>query len=94
LSLLCQERNKTLNQLLNIVTVDGSTSIDAEVSQNGLNHSIGLSSSDGTVSLSPDAAVKEADTTDLSRTSGATSPMSHAGTFSNCCFICCFPFRL
>jgi len=70
------------------VTVDGSTSVHGEVSQNGLSHLTGLPSSGGTVSLSPDAAVKDTDTTDLSQTSHATSLMSHTGLISGCQLIC------
>jgi len=70
------------------VTVDGSTRVHGEVSQNGLSHLTGLPSSGGTVSLSPDAAVKDTDTTDLSQTSHATSLMSHTGLISGCQLIC------
>lgn len=70
------------------MTVDGSTSVHGEVSQNGLSHLTGLPSSGGTVSLSPDAAVKDTDTTDLSQTSHATSLMSHTGLISGCQLIC------
>ena len=66
------------------MTVDGSTSVHGEVSQNGLSHLTGLPSSGGTVSLSPNAAVKDTDTTDLSQTSHATSLMSHTGLISGC----------
>ena len=70
------------------MTVDGSTSVRGEVSQNGLSHLTGLPSSGGTVSLSPDAAVKDTDTTNLSRTSHATSLMSRTGLISGCQLIC------
>jgi len=76
-------------ETFHIVTADGSTSIHAEVSQNGLNHLSELPSSGATVSLSPDAAVKEADTADLSPSSRASSQVSHTGMSSSCHLICC-----
>jgi len=72
--------SESSSAMILLVTVDGSTSIHADMSQNGLNHMSGLPSSNGTVSLSPDGDVKEADTTDLSQTSHATSPVSHTRT--------------
>ena len=69
-----------------LVTVGGN--VTAEMSQNGLNKLTGLPSPDGAVSLSPDAATKQADANTLSPNSHTvlrtcvsfpqTSP--HAGT--------------
>ena len=78
------------------MTVGGN--IPAEVSQNGLNTLTGLPLSHRTVSLSPDAAVKQADTTAVSQSNHAalatcnSLPVtpSHAGMLFDCHTGCFF----